>query len=243
MAEGQLYVAGDERFDSFFRAVHALQVDEGAWPDGSKATRRPLVTALALESDASSEALVHASHDHAATLVGSNGSMHLIDGGHLVTKGGKADTAFAHAVEDTVHAELERSHHLEADAARAEELTKNGHELEQRIDDDFAQKNPGRVYELRRELRASFSVLDQAKEDARKYAREAGEFVNDMQRSLAFGATPPPGTAVTSAHVRARKTDAPKADVPKSDAPKAPKPDAPKPDAPKPEGDQEVFTP
>jgi hypothetical protein len=241
VAEGQLYTAGEESFDAYFRAVHAMQVDEDGWAEAYKTTRRPLVTTLAL-ADASSDLVLQASHEHAAGLVQTGGSLRVADGGHVVAgKGTKTDAPFFKAVEDTLRAEIERAKRLENEAAKADALSKMGHDLEPHVHVEYARAQPTRVHELRLELRASFDAIEQAREDARRYAREAGEFANELQKSLAFNAGKPKNGVATAPHAAWTTSATAPAAPAAAAAPATPKSD-PKPQ-PKAEQSEEVFTP
>src|SRR5262249_33039248 len=73
VAQGQLYLSGEERYDAYFKDVHAIQVWAAQWPDDKKATRRPLLNTLDLTPDAPDVTIIQATHEKVSTLVKDGG--------------------------------------------------------------------------------------------------------------------------------------------------------------------------
>src|SRR5262249_40054150 len=63
VAQGQLYLSGEQRFDAYFRDVHAIQVWAAQWPEDKRQTRKPLVSILDLTPDAADVTIIQATHE------------------------------------------------------------------------------------------------------------------------------------------------------------------------------------
>ncbi len=232
VAQGQLYMSGEGRYDAYFRDVHAIQVWAAQWIDDRKATRKPLVNILDLTPDAADVTIIQATHEKVAGLTREAGTTKLeatVDEAHVVASGGaKTDTAVFRAIEDTAGGELGRAKKLNAMMPKMDELAKLGQSLEPHVQEAYQRQGPGKATEVRQELNASLTVLGNVTTKARRSIRECDDFVADLQRAVATGEG--------AHHERKDKDD--KADKPdKVDKPdKADKPETkpePKPKPPK----------
>jgi hypothetical protein len=219
VAQGQLYLSGEQRFDAYFRDVHGIQVWAAQWPDDKKATRRPLMSILDLTPDAADVTIVQATHEKVAFLLKDGGTAKLetfVDEAHVTTTGpAHADPSLFHSIEDTANGELQRAKKLNAMLPKIDELSKLGQSLEPHVTETFAKRAPGKVTEVKGELNASVVVLGQTMTKARRAIRECDDFVSDLQRAV----------GAVSEH---RNKDEPALKLDKNDKPdKSDKPDKP----------------
>jgi hypothetical protein len=237
VAQGQLYLSGEARYDAYFRDVHAIQVWAAQWPDDRKATRKPLVNILDLTPDAADVTIIQATHEKTALLTRDAGNIRLdatVDEAHVVPAGGaKADAALFHAIEDTAGGELGRAKKLNAMLPKMDELAKLGQSLEPHVDESYQRQGPGKASEVKQELSASLTVLGNITTKARRSIRECDDFVSDLQRAVATGDGGQHHERRDKVEDKADKVDKPeKADKPdKNDKPELkPKPEVkPKP--------------
>jgi hypothetical protein len=257
IAHGQMYAAGKEPYNAYFRDVHAAQVAASSWSDEKKTSRKPLVTVLELTPDAPDVTLVQAANERAARYAPKSGALRLeVTGTDAKVVGateGEGGDLFQ-AVEQTARAELDRAKRMHAEEPKLDELAKTGHELESRVQDDFGKYGSMKVKEVQVEMSASFDALGKLDTQAKRQAREAEDFVSDLQRAIEAAATgkktPRAGDAPPAKTDKTDKTEKPKPPPgprppppPKPEGtPPAPKP-APAPPPPKPADTGEVFAP
>ena len=104
----------------------------------------------------------------------------------------EASRGFFKMIENCGHTELARSRALKEVPNRVDGIVKNGRSLEPHIRDDFA-KHGGRVAEdVQSEMTASFDALSDISKNARSGAREAEDFVADLQRAVGSSLPAPP---------------------------------------------------
>ncbi len=225
---GELFETGNARYDAYFRQVHELQTSAGTWNDERRASCKSLGEALKVPSDAADVTLIQMTYEQmlnhkevGATrldVLGENVSLVAAYPGKATEP---ARTLFR-AIERCAHSELLRAKTLKQVPTHADELAHSGSELEPHIREDFA-KEGGRVpTDVRNELRASLEILGSFGKRAQLSAREAEDFVFDLQRAVK-------GDVDRRDARRPKKMDRPKGDdtgTPKSDTPKA---DPPKP--------------
>ncbi|HEY8075316.1 MAG TPA: hypothetical protein VIF62_14425, partial [Labilithrix sp.] len=169
VARGELYQSGDGRYDPYFTAVHEQQVSAATWQDDKKAARKSLVKALDVAPSASDGTLVDATRSR-------------------VAKTGSADGTLASAVEETKRAELDRAVHLKAAALRLDDLTKQGKSYEEEAKREYENrgamkaddKKSDKMSEVRRELDGAVDACSSLAHDAKKGAKEAQDFVEDL---------------------------------------------------------------
>ena len=253
---GELYTTGQERYDAYFAEVHKEQESAAKWPDDEKSAKRPLIGALALGDDASDAEVTQATKDHLSA-----GTLRLDVSGNDArivpatdAKAGGAPHDVLDAVLQTAHAEMQLAKKLRALSPKLEEMAKAGHELEPHIAEDFGAQHGQKPFEVKEEIHASYDVLADLAERAKKEAKVAEDFVTELQRAVSTGSEAP----ITTPHAdkperphgaskppRHDDTSSPRpapppprpASVSHSDAPPAPKP-------PKPPADNgEVFQP
>lgn len=229
-ASGELYQSGDYRYDAYFVAVHEEQTAAARWPDESKSSREPLVSALDLKPGASNSAILSA------------------------TRKKRDDASLSPAVQRTVASEKERARRMSTKAAELEDLLERGKELKQQAiserrnmgADKADPKKVAEKEEVKREMTAAVDVVETMLKKAQKGAREAEDLVaslnatwsgaSDMEASESEQADPP------------SEPEEPEPVVKKHPAKRAPKKTKPpqKKAAPKPETQErpsEVFVP
>lgn len=231
---GELFETGEVRYDAYFKEVHDLQVSSAGWVDDRKASRRPLVDTLKLTPEAADVSIVQAAHERingVARDVGPTKLEIVGEEAHLTAVGASRvddpTRELFKAIEATARAELLRGKALRTLPPRVDELTKNGRALEPHVREEFA-KHGGRVgTDVQDELAASYEVLGSVSRDSRNGAREAEDFVADLQRAVATD----PGDSNDKPPPPMPKTTHPK---PPSGAatPATPRPETPKPPAP-----------
>jgi hypothetical protein len=241
VAQGQLYMSGEQRYDAYFRDVHSIQVWASQWPDDKKQTRKPLLSILDLTPDAADVTIVQATHEKVAYLLKDGGSAKLetfVDDAHVTTTGTvHLDPSLVHAIEETANSELQRAKKMNAMLPKMDELSKLGQSLEPHVTETFSKRSPGKATEVKGELQASITVLSQTTTKARRTIRECDDFVADLQRAVGAVSEhrerkeePPPKPD------KPEKPEKPVAKPPKHDTPPPAKPAAPvaKADTPKP---------
>lgn len=190
VASGQLYQSEDQRYDPYFDNVHQAQVAAAAWPDEKKATRRPLVNALALTPAASDDTLVSATRERAKKLGGS-AKLDLASA-HVTASGGANDGPLFAALEETVRLELERARKLKASSDKLDEMSKHGEELKKSADKEFEnrgadkadEKKTQKLREIRNELGGAVDVTRSLSRDALKASKDAQDFLEDLGDAL-----------------------------------------------------------
>jgi hypothetical protein len=172
VAQGQLYVSGDGRYDPFFQAVHEQQIQAASWSDDRKAARKPIVTAVNVTPNASEGTILDGIRQMAKT---------------------KADAEkLAPAVEETKKADVDRIQKLRVAAEKLDALAKEGHEhedearkeYENRGADKADEQKSERMRQIRKELGAATEICEGLSQDAKKSARAAEDFAEDMDRAL-----------------------------------------------------------
>ena len=234
---GELFETGEVRYDAYFKEVHDLQVSSAGWVDERKASRRPLVDTLKLTPEAADVSIVQAAHERINGVARDVGPTKLEiagDEAHLTAVGAsKVDDPTRElfkAIEATARAELLRGRALRLLPPKVDELTKNGRALEPHVREEFAKHGGRAATDVQDELAASYEVLGSVSRDSRNGAREAEDFVADLQRAVATDPgdsndKPPPPVP------RAQKPK-PASAGPSSPAPPTPRPDQPKPPKP-----------
>jgi hypothetical protein len=165
MSKGVLYQSGDVHYDPYFEQVHKEQLAAANWPDEAKASRKPIVTALNLQPDASNGTIMTATRE---------------------MKSGAA--ALGPPVEETTATETERARRMAAEATRLEALKEQGIQLKKQASGDRenmgAQKADDKAVaakdQTKRELGASIDALDKMINDARRASREAEELASKL---------------------------------------------------------------
>lgn len=226
VGQGQRYHADDDRLDPYFDSVHQQQVAATAWPDEKKASRRPLVNALALTPTASDDTLISATRERAKKL----GPAKLDVTTAHITPSGSSDGPLFAAVEETVRLELARAHKLKATSDKLEEMAKHGEELKKTADKEFEnrgadkadEKKTEKSREVRRELGASVDAMRSLSRDALKQSRDVQDFLEDLGSALETKDTPPRKTTDRSRESKP---------LPPLPAKAEPKPDPPKEEA------------
>lgn len=257
---GELYETGEARYDAYFKDVHELQVASVGWGDDRKAACRPLVDVLRLPPEAADVSVVQETHERVKAASRDVGPVKLEVSGAEVeltaaepAKVDEPTREFFKAVELCAHAEVTRAKALHEVPPKVDVLVKTGRELEPHVREDFA-KHGGRIPgEVQQEIAASYEVLGDVSHQARDGARQAEDFVADLQRAVGNVAAPAEEPAKPEPK-HGRGHTSPKAAPPKPSAPPAPKPEPkpaptsssptpPKP-KPKPKPDTgEVFNP
>jgi hypothetical protein len=226
VAQGQLYVSGDGRYDPFFESVHQQQVDAASWSDDRKAARKPITTAVEVTPNASEGAILDALRQRAKTSADAD--------------------KLKPAVEETKKADLDRIQKLRVAAEKLDALAKEGHEhveearheYENRGADKADPDKSEKLRQVRKELSAATDICADLASDAKKSARAAEYFAEDMDRALEGKGRGEHHDADDPKRDAPRKEDAKSADDKKSDDKKADdkKGDDKKPEAKKPEG-------
>ncbi len=189
--QGELVETGDARYDAYFKDVHDLQVTSVGWSDERQAACRPLVDELRLAPDAAGVSIVQETHERVKLVSHEVGATKLEvtgDEAHVTAESPQKvdETArdFFKMIETCAHTELARSRALKEVPTRVDGIVKNGRSLEPHVRDDFA-KHGGRVaQDVQAEMTASFDALSDISKNARSGAREAEDFVADLQRAV-----------------------------------------------------------
>ena len=209
--QGELFEAGEPKYDAYFKDVHDLQVSSVGWQDERRASCRPLVDALKLAPDAADVSIVQGAHERIAAVARDVGPTKLEvtgDDVHLTAGNpGKADDETRElfkAVETCAHAEVARAKSLKDVPNKVDTLTKTGRDLEPHVRDDFIKRGGRAAQSVQTELTASYEVLSNISKSARIDARAAEDFVADLQR----GVVVEPGEGATG-HERDETAKAP----------------------------------
>ena len=196
VAQGQLYLSGEARFDAYFRDVHALQVAVAHWSDDKKLARRPLIGVLALTPDAADVTIVQATHEKMIAFSRDGGGTKLDvtpdDARVMVLPGTKGDATFFRGLEETVRTEIDRDRKLQQLVPKIDELAKAGRALEPHVGETFTTRGPGKTTEVRGELSASLDTLQTFTQRARQSSRESEDFITDLQRGALISTDPGP---------------------------------------------------
>lgn len=190
VARGELYTSGDGRYDSYFAAVHQEQAAARKWNDERKATRKPLITALAAPSSVSDGYLTSATKDRVRN-IGGDGAVLDLSGPRVVRAANSGpDRGFFQASEETARAELGRARRLAALGAKLEALAKQGDGLKADADREFDgrvkadEKKSQHLREVRRELGEAASAMRGLASDARTQVDKAADFLDDLAYAL-----------------------------------------------------------
>ncbi len=231
---GELFESGEVRYDAYFKEVHDLQVSSAGWVDDRKASRRPLVDTLKLTPEAADVSIVQAAHERITGVARDVGPTKLEiagDEAHLTAVGASRvddpTRELFKAVEATARAELLRAKALRSLPPKVDELTKSGRALEPHVREEFAKHGGRAAMDVQDELAASYEVLGSVSRDSRNGAREAEDFVADLQRAVATD----PGDSNDKPPPPIAKTPKPK---PASGVAPSPVIPTPKPDQPRP---------
>ncbi len=187
MAHGQRYQSGDPRYDAYFDEVHRAQVGAAAWPAEKKAARRSLVEALALVPDASDETVVRGTRERVSKLDSATGQ---ITKTTRTTKSEAIDAPLLAAVSETARVESARARSLKETREKLEALARHGEELRKTEagSHDLTSASHGRTTEksreVRRELGGAVEIARTLSREASRRAREAQEFVDDLEAAL-----------------------------------------------------------
>lgn len=188
---GQLYEPGTPEYDAYFKELHLLQVAAAGWEDDKKTSRRPLVDALKIEGDPADVSITQATHERMvgiAHVVGAtrlevkNDEPHVVAAAEARVDGPTKD--LFHAVEVVVKTELDRAKTLRQVPPKVDALTKTGRELLPRVQPDFQRRGGDVATDVKQELDASLDVLGTISNGSRSSAREAEDFVADLQRAI-----------------------------------------------------------
>ncbi|MEO8878265.1 MAG: hypothetical protein ABI461_21910 [Polyangiaceae bacterium] len=199
MKNGELVETGEARYDAYFKDVHDMQVTSVGWSDERQAACRPLVDELRLPPDAVGVSIVQETHERVKAISHDIGPTKLEvtgDEAHVVAdnpqKVDETTRSLFKLVETCAHTELARSHAFKEVPTRVDAVVKTGRELEPHIRDDFA-KHGGRVAgDVQGEMTASYDALSDISKNARAGAREAEDFVADLQRAVGSSLPAPP---------------------------------------------------
>jgi hypothetical protein len=94
------------------------------------------------------------------------------------------------SIEATTRTELERAKTLRTFPTKIDQLTKTAHELLTKVQDDFPKKK-GTAADVTDELNGAIEVLTNLSNTSRSSAREAEDFVADLQRAVQADPTDP----------------------------------------------------
>ncbi len=197
--DGQLYAPGTPTYDAYFREVHGVQAASPKWSDERKTARKPLCDELKTSCDAPDATLAQLTHERMSEVARQSGplSLELVgdDARMVAANGAKGIPASArslfHAVEITAKGELDRGRRMRATSLKVDQLVRQGHDYEERVDRDFTQKNAGKASEVKNELAASVDVLTPHAATTRAYAQGAEDFVLDLKRAIVTASATP----------------------------------------------------
>ncbi|HEY1959480.1 MAG TPA: hypothetical protein VGH28_27905 [Polyangiaceae bacterium] len=229
---GEAFTTGQAQYDDYFGKVHTLQLAAASWADQKKATRRNLIDALKIATDAPDVTIVEATHERMVAAAHIVGSTHLElreDEGKLVVAAeGRADGPtqdFLKAVRATIDGEMKRKRDMQDVPQKCDDLAKAGRDLEPHVKDDFFRQGGTMMADVHDEIEASFDVLGQLSKTARIEKRETEDFVADLARAVEASPGEPIHTTViapttTTSHPASHPKPPPVAET----APVAPKP-------------------
>jgi hypothetical protein len=248
---GQLYEPGAPEYDAYFKELHLLQVAAAGWDDDKKTSRRPLVDALKFEGDPADVSITQATHERMVAIAHVVGTTRLDvknDEPHVVAANESRLDAQAkdlfHAVEQVVKSELDRAKALRQVPTKVDVLTKTGRELQPRVQTDFQRRGGDVANEVKQEIDASLEVLGTISTGSRSTAREAEDFVADLQRAIQADPTEPlavDGGVLTNKPTKPRPTAHPQSNP--TTPPVTPPPVKPPPTKPAGGGGEEDFQP
>jgi len=188
---GELFETGEQKYDAYFKDVHELQVSAAGWTDERKAACRPLVDMLKLQPDAADVSIVQATHERVATIARDVGPTKLESASDDVrltaanpAKVDEPTRDLFKAIETCAHAEVARAKGMRDVPAKVDDLSKTGHALEPHVREDFAKRGGRAAMDVQQELTASYEVLGDVSKSSRNGAREAEDFVADLQRAV-----------------------------------------------------------
>ena len=191
---GQLFQTGQSQYDDYFSKVHALQLEAAGWTDEKKATRRSLIDALKIATDAADVTIVEAAHERMVSVAHVIGGTHLElkeNEGKLVIPGeSRADAPmkdFLTALRTTVDGEMKRKRELTDIPQKCDELVKLGRDLEPRVKADFFRQGGTMMADVHDEIAASFDVLSEISKTSRLQKRETEDFISDLARAVEAG--------------------------------------------------------
>ena len=186
VAQGQRYQSDDQRYDPYFDNVHQAQVAAAAWPDEKKATRRPLVNALALTPDCVGR---HHPRRHAAAREVEAAAASSISRARTSRRRAAAnDSALFAALEETVRLELDRARKMKDKSDKLDEMSKHGEELKKAAETEASQrgaekadeKKTEKSREIRRELGGAIDATRTLSQQALRQSKYAQEFLDDL---------------------------------------------------------------
>ncbi len=188
---GQPFQTGQAQYDDYFTKVHALQVEASGWSDDKKASRRALIDALKIATDAVDVTILQATHERLVSIAHVTGPTRLDlrddDGKVMLASEARADQSmrdFVKALQATVDAEIKRKRALRDVPARCDELAKVGRDLEPRVKADFFRQGGTTMADVHDEMAASFDVLADISKNARLDRRETEDFIADLGRAV-----------------------------------------------------------
>lgn len=206
MSGGELYQAGDAKYDPYLKKVHDEQVAAAEWAEQSKGARKPITRALNLPPNASNSTIIDAA------------------------KAKKGDAAVQSAAEETAYLERSFAEKQKVNADRLAKLAADGAELKKQATEDRRnmgadKADPEKVEkkeEIKREVAAAAEIAANLRDDAKKGALEGEKLIDALKKEL--------GVVGDGAGV-AKKDETPK----KDDGPPPKKDDGKKAEAKKPE--------
>jgi hypothetical protein len=192
MSGGELYQAGDPKYDPYLKKVHDEQVAAAEWAEQSKGARKPITRALNLPPTASNSTIIEAA------------------------KSKKDDAGVKSAAEET--ASLERSfiEKQKVNADRLDKLAADGVELKKQATEDRRnmgadKADPDKVEkkeEIKREVSSAVDIAANLRDDAKKGVTEGERLIESLKKELGIS-----GDGV------AKAADTPKKEEPKKDEP------------------------
>jgi hypothetical protein len=175
--------------DDYFARVHAEQVAAAGWPDEKRATRKSIAATLELTPDAADVSIAQATHERAEVATKDSGGTRLDvigeDAHAIAVSGAKDDAALSRAVEESAKSELRRAKKLKSLEVKVAELADEGHALIGYIESNVP--SPTKRTQIQAEINASFHALDDLGRAAKREAREAEDYVADLQRAFRTG--------------------------------------------------------
>lgn len=213
---GELFETGDARYDAYFKEVHELQVAAAGWGDERRSSCQSLIDNLKLPPDAEALSVVRETSDRIASASREVGPTKLEITGedvHLTAANASRVDELTRelfkSIEICAHTENQRVKALRGIPARAEELTKTGHQLEPQIRETFAKRGGRAGLDVQSELGISFDILETIGQEARASARSSEDFVANLQRAVGTDGT---GSAPRNDERVASKSQAKSAD-------------------------------
>lgn len=254
---GQLFQTGQAQYDDYFNKVHQLQVEAAGFADDKKASRRNLIDALKIATDAVDVTILQAAHERLVSIAHVTGPTRLDlrddEGKVIITSEAREDLSmrdFVKSLQSTVDSEIKRKNTLRDVPGRCDELAKIGRDLEPRVKGDFFRQGGTTMADVHDEIAASFEVLDDISKNARLDRRETEDFIADLGRAVfaepaEYGRSAGEVVAqasTTKPQAHAEHVEQPKPHVATATTTTAPKP-KPQPKPPSGGGGDEVFNP